>query len=78
MADGGDDLFVTGGGVEKNKSIIGFVLIVGVDRFGKTGKIAVGSERVCFADADGGVFSVNRAFSNKIDILIGIFFVEFR
>ena len=76
VSDGGDDLGVGVGGVESNKGVVGFVLVVGVDGFGESGEFAVLVKGRGFADENGGVFGIDGAFRHKHNVLRGIFFVE--
>ena len=73
MGDGFDNGFVGGGGVEEYKGVVGFIGVVFVNGFGKSGEVSVFVESVGFADVDGRVFAAFGTFGYKNDILIGVF-----
>ena len=78
VGNGGNYCFVTGGGIQHHKGFVVFYLIAFVNGFSKSGKVAVGCKRFGFADINGGIFGVCRAFRYKNNVAIRIFCIQFR
>ena len=78
VGDGTDDFQIGGGGIQHYKGVVGGVGVAFVYGFSKSGEAAVGVERIRFADVDGGIFGVCRAFRHKNHVAICIFCIQFR
>ena len=76
MADGGNKLFVAGGGVQHYEGFVGFILIVVIYCFGKTGKIPVSGKSFGGSNVNGGIWRLFGNFGNKNYIFFCILSVQ--